>query len=301
MLRSETQNFPLAATLLVSELVLGFFLASIVKTLAEHLAVFQILLFRYLLSLPILILWARLALGKEFMRITNKPIMALRSICGFLGLMMWFIAVSHIDLSLATALGNTMPMFITIFVVLMGQELVGPRRAIAVAVGFVGVFILLFPISVDFNWVGTLSALAGALFAALMFIFIRLLGKTDAAVTTAIWYNSFGALASALLCLVFGSFDMRFGAETADYNLMPWLLGLGLMASFQQYALAQSHYYADASALAPLHYLTIPIGVGFGVLLFDEALTSKFVIGTAIILGANIYIFLRERKYEQAE
>ena len=71
MLRSETQNFPLAATLLVSELILGFFLASIVKTLAEHLAVFQILLFRYLLSLPILILWARLALGKEFMRITK--------------------------------------------------------------------------------------------------------------------------------------------------------------------------------------------------------------------------------------
>ena len=94
---------------------------------------------------------------------------------------------------------------------------------------------------------------------------------------------------------------MRFGAETADYNLMPWLLGLGLMASFQQYALAQSHYYADASALAPLHYLTIPIGVGFGVLLFDEALTSKFVLGTAIILGANIYIFMRERKHERSK
>lgn len=295
-LHTQQQNYPLAVALLISEILLGFLLASIVKMLGQDLAIFQILFFRYLFSLPILILWARFAVGPDFLRISNKRIMALRSLCGFMGLMMWFIAISNIDLSLATALGNTMPMFITLLLVLLGHEIVGVRRVMAVGFGFLGVFILLLPISNDFNWLGTVSALLGAIFAALMFIFIRILGRSDAAVATAIWYNGFGACASGILCVSLTQFDLNLRTDTNGLNTFLWLVGLGAIASFQQFALAQSHYYAEASALAPIHYLSIPIGVGYGVFLFDESLSLRFLIGTAIIIAANIFIFLRERR-----
>ena len=73
------------------------------------------------------------------------------------------------------------------------------------------------------------------------------------------------------------------------------LIVIGVLASFQQFFLAQSHRFADASTLAPLHYIAIPIGVIFGVVIFGEVITPKFVFGTGIIVGANYYIFLRER------
>lgn len=80
---------------------------------------------------------------------------------------------------------------------------------------------------------------------------------------------------------------------------LPWnyLLALGLLASFQQFCLAESHRYAEASALAPFHYLAIPMGITFGVILFNETITLKFMIGTLIIIASNYYILVREKKH----
>tara|TARA_B100000497_G_scaffold124328_1_gene158657 strand:+ start:342 stop:605 length:264 start_codon:yes stop_codon:yes gene_type:complete len=82
---------------------------------------------------------------------------------------------------------------------------------------------------------------------------------------------------------------------------LPWdyLLALGLLASFQQFCLAESHRYADASALAPFHYLAIPIGVAFGVILFNETITAKFLVGAVIIIASNYYILFREKTHSQ--
>ena len=81
----------------------------------------------------------------------------------------------------------------------------------------------------------------------------------------------------------------------------PWnyLLALGFLASFQQFCLAESHRYADASALAPFHYLAVPIGIAFGVILFNETITVKFITGAVIIVASNYYIFVREKIHSQ--
>ena len=49
---------------------------------------------------------------------------------------MWFLAVAKIDMSLATVLFNTMPLFITILSVIIAREVVGLRRSLAVLTGF---------------------------------------------------------------------------------------------------------------------------------------------------------------------
>ena len=83
------------------------------------------------------------------------------------------------------------------------------------------------------------------------------------------------------------------------YKDLPWnyLLALGVLASFQQFCLAESHRYADASALAPFHYLAIPMGVAFGVILFNETITVKFITGALIIVASNYYILIREKAH----
>jgi drug/metabolite transporter (DMT)-like permease len=167
-------------------------------------------------------------------------------------------------------------------------------------VGFFGVVFIILPINASFNFVGVVYALLGAIFAGLMFVFIRMLGKTNASIPTAIWYNSFGVVVSGMI-LFFSEFYLNSNSISLIHKDLPWryLLALGLLASFQQFCLAESHRYADASALAPFHYLAIPMGVAFGVILFNETITVKFMIGALIIVASNYYILIRENARSQ--
>ena len=213
---------------------------------------------------------------------------------------MWFLAVATIDISLATVLFNTMSLFITILSVVIARESVGLRRSTAVVVGFLGVVFIILPINASFNLSGVIYALLGAIFSGLMFVFIRMLGKTNASIPTAIWYNSFGVVVSLMILFVSENYFNN-SVPSLIYKDLPWdyLLALGLLASFQQFFLAESHRYADASALAPFHYLAIPIGIAFGVVLFNEIITVKFIIGTLIIVASNYYILIREKALYQ--
>ena len=80
-----------------------------------------------------------------------------------------------------------------------------------------------------------------------------------------------------------------------DFSPFLFLILIGVATSFQQFFLLQSHRYAEASALAPLHYIAVPMGVLMGVVFFSEFITAKFIFGSLIILGMSYYIFLKER------
>ena len=294
------QSLTVGVIFLIIELILSFFIASIVKFLEPNIPIFQILFYRYLLSLPLLVIYGFFKHGFKILQVNNVRLLLLRIICGFLGLAMWFLAVAKIDISLATVLFNTMPLFITILSAIIALERVGLRRSIAVITGFFGVIFIVLPINTSFDFWGVLYAILGAIFAGLMFVFIRMLGKTNASIPTAIWYNSFGVVISAIILLLSGhNLDNSF--SLLMHKDLPWgyLLALGLLASFQQFCLAESHRYADASALAPFHYLAIPIGVAFGVILFNETITAKFLVGAVIIIASNYYILFREKTHSQ--
>ena len=294
------QSLTVGVIFLIIELILSFFIASIVKLLEPNIPIFQILFYRYLLSLPLLVIYGFFKHGSKILQVNNVRLLLLRIICGFLGLAMWFLAVAKIDISLATVLFNTMPLFITILSAIIALERVGLRRSIAVITGFFGVIFIVLPINTSFDYWGVLYAILGAIFAGLMFVFIRMLGKTNASIPTAIWYNSFGVVISAIILLLSGhNLDNSF--SLLMHKDLPWgyLLALGLLASFQQFCLAESHRYADASALAPFHYLAIPIGVAFGVILFNETITAKFLVGAVIIIASNYYILFREKTHSQ--
>ena len=294
------QNILLGALCLLGEMVFSFAIASAVKLLEPQVSVFVVLFFRYLFCLPLLFAYGFVTRGRHLMSIRNTRILILRTICGFLGLLMWFLAVANIDISLATALAQTMPIFITVLAALIIGEQVGIRRIGAVSLGFVGVLILLFPITAELNIWGVGFALSGAFFAALMFIFLRLLGQSDAVISTALWYNLTGLVLAAILCQISGFSWLDFLAITST-GIWQALILVGVLASFQQMLLAKSHTYAKASVLAPVHYATIPIGILVGVTLFNEVVGVKFFIGTAIILLANYYILRRERAQASKE
>ena len=112
-----------------------------------------------------------------------------------------------------------------------------------------------------------------------MFVCIRMLGKYDATISTAIWYNSGRVIFSAIIWAVLP--DQSSKETIIEMGLSPFsvLILIGVVASFQQFFLAQSHRYAEASVLTPLHYLAMPIGALVGVVFFGEVITAKFIFG----------------------
>ena len=289
------QNTLLGALCLLGEIVFSFAIASAVKILEPQVGVFVVLFCRCLFCLPLLFAYGLKTRGRQLMKIKNIRILILRIICGFLGLLMWFLAVAYIDLSLATALAQTMPVFITVLAALILGEQVGLHRIGAVSLGFAGVLILLFPITAELNFWGVIFALLGAFFAALMFIFLRVLGQSDAVISSSLWYNLTGLVLATVLCWLSG-FSWPAFSSAATTGIWQALILVGVLASFQQMLLAQSHAFAKASVLAPVHYATIPIGIFVGVILFGEVIGPKFLVGTGIILLANYYILRRERR-----
>jgi len=288
----------LGASCLLTEVILSFIIASLVKLLQPDLSIFLILFFRYLFCLPLLLAHGWRQRRGALLQINNKSALVLRTLSGFMGLLTWFVAVSLIDLSLATALSKTLPIFITILAPLILGEKVGARRFIAVVIGFIGVALLLEPVSFEKLGLGLVAGLAAPFFAALMFIFLRRLGPTEAAVSTALWYNMTGVVLAGMISFIEGSLPAFIAGPIDDYW---WLLliSIGVLASFQQLMMALSHVFAPASVLAPVHYAAIPIGVTTGIVFFGEALTINFIIGVLIILAANYYILVRERAQQR--
>ena len=63
-----------------------------------------------------------------------------------------------------------------------------------------------------------------------------------------------------------------------------------------QILLTESYRHADVSAIAPFEYTSILLGTVIAYLLFGDVPTATMLIGTAIVVGAGIFIIYRENR-----
>ena len=284
------------ALALFAEIAISMGLAALVKQISADISLITILFCRYLFCLPLLLWLGWYQRGAALFKIHQKSALTVRILAGLAGLSSWFIAISYLPISLATVLGALLTIFITLLAPFFLREVVGRRRIIAVIIGFSGVLFLINPFSEqtgNLNLIGLTAGLAMPFFAALMFVFLRRLGRTEAAISTTLWYNCVGMILFATIMLASGA---QFPSLNAD-NSFVWLVLLfaGVGSSFQQFFMAWSHELAPASALAPVHYSSVPLSFFIGIAFFDEKITMSFILGTGIIIGSAWYIFQRER------
>ena len=285
-------NLPMGVVLSIGEILFTVAIAALVKLISGDISVFMILFFRYFFCIPLLLLTALLQRGRAAFRVESRINLAIRSAMGLGSFGCLFAALQTIDLSKMTALLQTIPVFVTLLAPFLLGETVGWRRRMAVAIGFIGVLLIIDPSTG--NWLnrGVLLGLASPFFGALMLLSLRRLGQTDHPSTTALWYNIIGA---AVFFGVSVSLDIAW-PDKADILVLLCLIGV--MSSFQQFFLAHSYKLAPASVLAPLRYLSVPFGVGASVIFFDEILTPSFFIGTAILISASFFILKRTQKIQ---
>jgi len=286
---STKDKVPLGVATCILEILTLTAIATIVRYVSPEISVTTILFFRYVFSMPLLIVIGVIKRGKSLFQVNKKVTLAARTVVGITGLSSYFIAIALIGIGKTIALGQLVTIFITMLAPMMLSEKVGLRRWIAVTAGLIGTIIIINPSHNGWFNFGIFWGLNSAFFSALLNIFLRKLGNTDEPISTALWYNTAGTIFFSGLFLVMND-------PLPDHiNVWLILISCGILSSFQQFLLAFSRSLAPAIVLAPLQYLAIPISFSIAIYFFNESLGWNFMLGTIIVISSTFYISIRSR------
>ena len=282
-------NIPLGVSIGIAEILLTVGISVLVKFIAPDFAIITILLFRYALCLPLLILAAIFQHGRAAFAVSQYGILAARTVAGLTSLTCFYAALDLMSLAKVTTLFQTLTLFITFLAPFLLGERVGWRRWTAVIVGFGGAIMVISPGADGWSPMGVALGFGAPFFGALMLVMLRKLGRSDNPASTAIWYNGAGAVLFALLFVWQGE------TLPMDQTSLSILVLIGVLSSFQQFFIALSHRLAPASLLAPFRYLSVPFGIIAGIIVFDERLTTEIVGGSIVIVLSSVFILWREK------
>lgn len=230
--------------------------------------------------------------------------------------MTYFAALAALPLADATALFFAAPLFITLLSIPILGEKVGPLRMGAVLVGFIGVVIMQRPWAesdaLDVPRIVLLLPVVAAVTYALNQLMTRKLGVEAKASAMAVYIQATFIVVSLGFYVVAG--DGRFAEGQTNESLIfllrawtwptaadwPYFIGLGVNSAAIGYCLSQAYRLADAATIAPYEYLGLPLAVFWGWAVFADLPEWEVWLGMALILGAGLFVFLREQQKSRA-
>ena len=277
-------NLKGAAVLMLAAFGFALMIA-LIKLAGERLPVVEILFVRQLGMVAILV--PALARGFPGALVTARPgLQALRVALALVAMLCGFTAVVHMPLADATALGFAKGFFVTIFAVAVLGERVGAHRWSAVALGFVGVLVMMRPGSDGFTLYAVL-AVVGAAAAGAVMVVIRLLTRTESGTTILAWQ------AIGVGVVMAGPALWAWVAPTPR----EWLLlgAIGAVSYVAQRLNILAYRFGEASLLASLDYVRLLYATALGWWLFDSLPGTATWVGAGIIVLASVYTVYRER------
>ncbi len=202
-----------------------------------------------------------------------------------------FTALRQLPLSQVTAICFAAPLLTALLAGPVLGEKIGPRRLIAVGVGFAGVLVITRPWGSDWS-LATGLAVAAALSNACYFLTTRLLAQTDAPETTMLYTSLVGAAVVTPPALWEWETPLRPAVAAV-------LVILGACGALGHWLLILAHRHTPASALAPFFYTQILGSLGFGYVVFAEIPDRWTLLGAAIVIGSGLYLLAREKVRRQ--
>ena len=167
-------------------------------------------------------------------------------------------------------------------------ERVGWRRWAAIAVGFVGVIIILQPGFGVFRPEAVVPLLAALMFA-LYGLLTRYAARRDSTATSFFWTGTVGALGMTAAGAWFWE-----PMTTPDWGWMGLLCVTGALG---HWTLIKCYEVAEASSVQPFAYLQLVFGAMLGITVFGEVIRTNVAIGAGLIVGAGLFTLWRERQH----
>jgi drug/metabolite transporter (DMT)-like permease len=218
---------------------------------------------------------------------TTRPgILLFRSAAGVVGTILSFYAYQKMPLADANALSFTRALWLTPLAFFMLGETLGPARIGASVVGFLGVLVMLAPSAHEALGWPQAAALTSAFLFALTVTGMKVMTRDHSPFTILVYAAVLGVVFSLPPAL----FVWRW-PHPVDLVLLSIMgaLGVGTQACY-----IKGMQIGDAAAMAPIDYTRLVFAVGLGFLLFHEVPRTRTVVGAAIVVGATLYITLRE-------
>ncbi|WP_120634793.1 DMT family transporter [Ruegeria sp. EL01] len=295
MAKSLTSHRPvLAVTLKLSALFLFTSMSALVKVLSEDFPPGELVFFRSLFAIPIIIIWliARGELAQGF--VVKKPMGHFwRGVLGTTAMGLTFTGLSLLPLPEVTAIGYATPIFTLILAAVMLGERIRMIRIGAVALGLFGVLIMVWPRlgSTEMETAATIGALCvlGATIArSFVQIHIRQLVQVDHPAAIVFYFCVTGTLLSGLTAF--------WGWTMPTWEQATILIAVGLTGGVAQILVTSSYRFGQASMLAPYDYTTMLFAIVIGYIWFDELPTVAILIGAALVIAGNVVVIWREHQ-----
>jgi drug/metabolite transporter (DMT)-like permease len=260
------------------------------KVLVATYPVSELLLLRAAVPLMILLvlIWRQRA---TLPRLERPGLQLLRMVLSTTEVAAFFVAVVYLPLADVITYYLACPIFVTALSAMVLREKVGWRRWSAVVVGFCGVLIALRPSAQTVSW-PALIALGGSFSFAVLMIVTRSLRATPDIVLAATQFT--------------GTFSVGLVLAPLAWR-MPGLPDLGLFVLAGCISIVallctnRSLKLAPASVVVPYQYSMIVWAVMFGYVVFGDVPSVATILGAAIIIGAGLYIFIREQQLGRGE
>lgn len=272
---------PVRAALWMIGAIISFTLMAVAgRALAGQLDTFEIMLYRSVIGVGIVLLLGALTGTLNQINSRSLHIHLLRNLSHFTGQNLWFFAIPLIPLTQVFALEFTSP----IWAVFMGAVLLGERLSrislLTAALGFGGVLIITQPWSASLS-PGIIAAALAAIGFAGSAVFTRLLARTQSITCILFWLT--------VMQSVFGLVMAGYDGDIAPLSgvTWPWIMLVALAGLFAHFCLTKALTLAPLALVVPVDFARLPVIAVVGVLFFAEPLQGVVIIGAAIILAAN--------------
>ena len=277
-----------------------------IKWIGGDYSALEIVAFRSLVALPATLIFYRYEGQRGLPKTQNLKLQYFRGLLLFLSYTTFMMGLAALPLADIEAIRFSAPLMITLLSVFMLGEKVGPRRWVALMVGFLGVLLIVKPGSANFN-LGSVFILLSVLFYALMVILTRKLKSNDSSATMSYFSSQVYLLLALLLApLPFIVGELSNPHPSIAFVLRAWSMpslvdflimsGLGLIWAVWIYLMSRAYSLAEASVVAPFEYVSLPINIMWGFLIWGDIPTWVTIAGAFLTLSSGLYVLYREQR-----
>jgi drug/metabolite transporter (DMT)-like permease len=261
--------------------------------LSRHLAgeynVLMVVMVRYWFFAAFVIVMARRMSGSlRAAATTAQPLVqALRGVLLAAEICVMVLAFTLLGLVESHAVFAAYPLLVAMLSGPVLGERVGWRRWTAIAVGFLGVLVILRPGVAVFTPAAAVPLLSAFLFA-LYGLLTRYVARKDSAATSFFWTGTVGCVFMTVVGIWFWE-----PMTARDWALMATLCVTGVAG---HYTLIKTYEVAEASTVQPFAYFQLVFATAIGITVFGEALETHVLVGALIVVAAGVFTLLRSRK-----
>ena len=283
---------------------------SIMKYIFTFVSLYEVYLIRTLVSLTIILLFLKLT-KKPIIFKTQYPLLTFcRVILFFFGFSFFYISLTVLPLGTATALFFVTPFLITIFAKFFLKEKIGPRRWLAVIIGFIGVYVILNPDFSNFDYM-SLTPILCAFCYSLSMIIIKITSEKDNVYTQTFTFYIGAIIISTIFYFIIsdGKYD-TVDHPASQFIFREWFTDLensillmivtGFTASLAFVLTFSAYRVASPAVVSPFEYSILIWSSLSGWFFFNEIPDIKTIIGMLLIVFGGIYIFVCEKVQDQS-